>query len=314
MERATLRAMIEEAVRAPSSHNSQPWLFEMRGGGVILHADRTRALPVADPHDRELVISCGCALLTLRVAAAERGFGTTVTVLPDAADEDVLASVTFGGPGERALGELFPFIPVRRTWRRRFGGHALSADTIAALAAAATPEGAWLVALETAAAREAAARLVERGDESLWADPRWRREMAQWMHPRRQGDGLSVPWLALPMARAVIRTFDRGDGEGARDRDLALHSPLLAVLGTAGDGVADHLAAGQALQRVLLSAARLGLQASFLNQPIQVGELRGDLAGVCGRPGHPQILLRLGLPQETIAATPRRPLDEVVWG
>jgi hypothetical protein len=29
-------------------------------------ADRTRALPVTDPEDRELTISCGCALFNLR--------------------------------------------------------------------------------------------------------------------------------------------------------------------------------------------------------------------------------------------------------
>ena len=34
---------------------------------VELLADRTRALPVNDPQDRELTISCGCALFNLRV-------------------------------------------------------------------------------------------------------------------------------------------------------------------------------------------------------------------------------------------------------
>ena len=40
---------------------------------VDLLADRTRALPVNDPEDRELTISCGCALFNLRVAAAAAG-------------------------------------------------------------------------------------------------------------------------------------------------------------------------------------------------------------------------------------------------
>lgn len=69
----SIRSMLEAAVRAPSSHNTQPWLFAVRPDGIALYADRTRALPVNDPHDRELTVSCGAALLQLRVAAAAAG-------------------------------------------------------------------------------------------------------------------------------------------------------------------------------------------------------------------------------------------------
>ncbi|NOT32243.1 MAG: hypothetical protein HOP15_17495 [Planctomycetes bacterium] len=51
--------LLELATRAPSSHNTQPWLFRARGDSIELHADRTRALPINDPHDRELTIRCG---------------------------------------------------------------------------------------------------------------------------------------------------------------------------------------------------------------------------------------------------------------
>ena len=46
--------LIEQATRAPSSHNTQPWLFRVSAEAVEVHADRSRALPVNDPHDREL--------------------------------------------------------------------------------------------------------------------------------------------------------------------------------------------------------------------------------------------------------------------
>ena len=37
-------------------------MFRLDGRTVDVLADRTRALPVGDPHDRQLIISCGCAL------------------------------------------------------------------------------------------------------------------------------------------------------------------------------------------------------------------------------------------------------------
>ncbi len=310
--RSTLDRLIGKAILAPSSHNTQPWFFQIRDDCVRLYADRTRALPVNDPDDRELVISCGCALMNLRVAASKEGLGTSVALLPDQQDEDVLAEISFAGKADSALATLDEAIPLRRTYRKLFSERDIAADMIESLEAAGEAEGAWLVPLLGEETRAATAALVAEGDAVLWANPSWRRELAQWMHPRRSGDGLSLPWLAVPFAQIVIRSFDMGGGVGAKDSDLAEKSPLLALLGTARDGVADHLAAGQALQRVLLTAAAGGLQASYLNQPVETPGLRSRLAEIAGCNGAPQILLRLGYPEDVLPATPRRPLADVV--
>lgn len=307
--------LIAAAIRAPSSHNTQPWIFKPTADGVTLIADRTRALPVNDPEDRELTISCGCALFNMRAAAGAAGLGARVTLRADAAAvEDLLADIRLEGPTEPSLAALAAAIPDRHTYRKRFRDAPVSADTIAGLKAAADAEGAHLVPLESEAEREAVALLIAEGDRLLWANPSWRRELAAWMHPRRQGDGLTLPWLALPAARLVVRSFDMGGGVAASDRDLAAGSPLLAILTTAGDTPTDWLMAGQALQRVLLAAVDAGLQASYLNQPIQVAALRPRLAErFCGT-RTPQIVLRLGEPQEAIPPSPRRPLAAVLEG
>ena len=50
----------------------------------------------------------------------------------------------------------------------------------------------------------------------------------------------------------LVRSFDRGGGVAARDRDIAEHSPVLAILGTEREDWASWLAAGQALQNANL--------------------------------------------------------------
>lgn len=307
-----LRAIVGDAIRAPSSHNTQPWWFEIGQDRISLHADRTRALPVNDPHDRELTISCGCALFALRVAAAGQGLGATVgTVSGD--DDDLLAVVQVGdGPADERLAALAAALPARRTHRKRFGEASVEDGMRDALVQAAEAEGGWFEPVDDARRREDLAELVTEGDAAQWADPRWRRELAAWMHPRRRGDGLSLPWLAVPAAKAVVRTFDMGDGVAARDRALAEASPLMGVVGTGGDSQADWIAAGQALHRMLLVAAGAGLQASYLNQPVQVAHLRPMVAELCRTGGMPQLVLRLGRPDEDLPPSPRRDLAEVV--
>jgi len=308
----TRSRILNNAIRAPSSHNTQPWIFSLAGDDINLFADRTRALPANDPDDRELTISCGCALMALRVAAAGEGCGTRIALLPDKDDPDLLARITLNGDPESGLAPLAPLLAQRQTYRKGFDGRPVPEDARDALIAAATAEGAWLVPVEDDADRHKAADLVARGDEEQWGDPAWRRELAAWMHPRRTGDGLTLPWLTIPVAQLVVRSFDMGNGVAARDGELAEHSPLLAVLGTDGDTVADWLVTGQALQNLLLTGVHAGLQGSYLNQPVQVSRLRPELGKLAGKPGHPQILLRMGYPEEILPLSPRRRLKEVV--
>jgi hypothetical protein len=89
-----------------------------------------------------------------------------------------------------------------------------------------------------------------------------------------------------------------------------VHSPMLVVLGTEDDGPKDWLAAGQALQRVLLRARSEEVWASFLCQPLEVPELRDQVGQLCGHP-HPQVLLRLGY-ADAASPTPRRPLRSLL--
>lgn len=307
------RWMIGRAVLAPSSHNTQPWFFRLSESAIDLWADRTRALPANDPEDRELAISCGCALMNVRIAASSDGVGVQVQLLPEPEEPDLLARVSLSEQSIASAedSELAAFIETRRTYRKRFAPRAVGASALEHLIDAAKREGARLLPLSSEEARHQAAALVAEGDAAQWANSSWRRELAAWMHPRRRGDGLTVPALAVPVAQLVVRTFDMGGGVGAKDRQLAEASPLLAVLSTDSDDPRNWLRAGQALQRVLLTGCILGLQASYLNQPVQVASLRPRLQDLVGA-GFPQMLLRLGYPLEEIPPAPRRALDDVI--
>lgn len=307
-------ALVGKAVLAPSSHNSQPWFFLLGQPHVDLLADRTRSLPVNDPHGRELAISCGCALMNLLLAAAAEGFHVENRLFPDPSEPDWLARVSLTrDPVERVPeADLARCIDLRRTCRTRFESRPVAQEVIDAMVGEASAEGAWLRPLPTPEMRDRMIALVVEGDALQWADPDWRRELAAWMHTRSEGDGLTVSALTAPVAQMVVRNFDMGINVGSKDRVLAESSPLIAVLGTPGDTPRDWLVAGQALQRVLLVACARGLRASYLNQPIQCVALRPKVRELVGGEGYPQILLRFGYAPNPLTPAPRRPLDEVI--
>lgn len=122
------------------------------------------------------------------------------------------------------------------------------------------------------------------------------------MQTPRKGEGLTVP--AAPVSRIAVRLFDMGKRTAVMHRKLFEGSPLVAVLGTDRDRPTDWLHAGQALERILLRGAREGVQASYLNQPIQVAKLRPSLGQLLGARGFPQLRLRLGFEPEAIRPAP----------
>ncbi|WP_240777800.1 hypothetical protein [Nonomuraea basaltis] len=76
-----------------------------------------------------------------------------------------------------------------------------------------------------------------------------------------------------------------------------------------GDRPLHWLRAGQALQRVLLVATKHGLSASFLNQPLDLRDMRRR-RDPYHRRGHPQMIIRLGYGPH-VARSPRRPATEL---
>jgi hypothetical protein len=318
-----LRFILNYAVLAPSGHNTQPWLFRLSGEQIELYCDRARSLPVADPHEREMIISCGAALFYLRVALAHHGFDHELKTLPDPGLPELLARIRITGRREETVEErtLFNAIPLRRTCRLPFSGVAVQQSVQSGLRRAALREGAWLHIIRGGPARIAAADLIAEGDRIQLRDKRYRQELAEWVRAADAPghDGIPPQALGMPswaesvdgLVRFALRAFNTSLIRARQDRRLALASPVLAVLGTATDTRGDWLSAGQALARVLLRAAAVGLSASFLNQPIEVLSLRGTLQDLVGGRGYPQLLLRLGYGQPT-APTPRRSTRDVL--
>lgn len=305
-----MNAMVEAAVRAPSSHNTQPWLFEVKPGCVDVWADRTRALPVNDPFDRELTISCGAALFNLELAAWSLGFEPIVASFPDPSDLDCVARVTFGtATSESAVRrKLYATIDLRHTTREPFAPDDL-ADLRPALAAAA---GDHDVHLLLDVDREMLAEFVAEGDRAQFADPHWRRELASWMHPRRRGEGLAVPEILGLASRAVVTVANLGKSTARSDAGLIAAAPLVAVLTTDTDDANCWLEAGRALQHLLLVAAAEGVQAGYENQPCQVAAVRSRFDAALGGQGFAQLIVRLGRHDHQRYRSPRRPLDAVL--
>lgn len=310
--RRLLADCIHSATAAPSLHNSQPWLFRIRGSEVEVYADPARRLQVLDTDGREQLISVGAAVFTLRLALRQAGYASDVALFPKPNDVDLVAAVkvthsAMVTPGVEALAAA---IPRRHTSRWPFARTSVPADVLDHLRDVARWENAVL-AEAGPAARAAILAMTRSADRLLHARPGYRDEVTRWTGGGLRVDG--VPgWAVGPWDAR----------EGVPIRDFAELSPLprpsatfepdptILVLATAGDRRRDWVRAGQALQRVLLEATRKGLATTPISQPVEVPVVRRLLleprAGLTV-----QMVLRIGYGAQA-GRTPRRPLSEVL--
>lgn len=173
--------VVAAAVWAPSVHNTQPWWFRADGQEISLYVDAGRQLMVADPRGREMMISCGAALFTARLALRSLGYIPGTCVLPDPAR---------------------PLLVARVSWQRRAaaagsssgcsarcggGGHTAAVSipcrcrrTCLPCCKRAERDGAMLRIIDGEPSRAVLAAAVETAEHALRADGVYGRELAAW--------------------------------------------------------------------------------------------------------------------------------------
>jgi nitroreductase len=302
------------AILAPSLHNSQPWRFRLVGDEVHVLADPGRTPPVADAGGWAVRIACGAATYNLQLALAVSGHPMDVRWRPDPTERAMMATLRPAAPKPPTplQQRLFRAIPNRHSNRRPFHPSPVPPEARIAMLAAVADEDAWLELVVGQVPVAAVGEIAHAANRVLQRNPAYAAELASWTRRHHEAvDGVPSDaggFSGEPKDLLPQRPFSDVVRTAGQDFEA---EPLIAVLGTAGDTPGDHLHAGYALQRLLLTITDHGLASSMLSQPIEVPSAREQLRIALGRYGTPQMVLRVGY-GDPAAATPRRPLADVI--
>lgn len=307
-----IRFLLRYAVLAPSSHNSQPWLFHIRGSEVRVYADASRWLAVADPDQRELHISLGCAIENLIVAAEYFGFGHRVRYAQGESSEGAAAVVTLASgvaPSGVRGPELFDAIRLRKTNHGVYEPRTVPEHVLERLRGAVVEPDLEVHLSDDPALKAAVHDLVVRADAAQFADPAWREELGCWI-----GRGaFGAPWVRAKLAQLAVTWLDLGGATARRDTRILMSAPVFGIVLSRASHRAAWIRAGQAFERICLTATLHGLVLQPVSQIVQVPETRERLQELL--PDRGAIALqtfRLGYAEPERDHTPRRPIEEVI--
>jgi hypothetical protein len=313
------RELVRLATLAASSHNTQPWLFRTTADSVMILPDRTRRCPVVDPDDAHLYKSLGCAAENLVHAASMQGHLAEVHY--DATADAVVAHLR-ESPGLEPT-ELSRALVTRQCTKSPYDGSAVAPEHLRELERAATGDGVRCLVLTEHSEKAAVSELVERGNRAQLTDDAFRRELLTWIrfNPRaalETRDGLAgrvngQPPLPTVLGRLLTPLVVTASAQAKADRTRLESSAGVAVFLTTTDRPASWVQAGRAYERFSLKADLLDIRSAFINQPIEVRDLRGELRAVLGVSDHPQLMVRFGhAPRGPYSL--RRPVDDVLIG
>ena len=309
-EQATF--LLRYAILAPSSHNSQPWTFEVRGDEIRIAADESRWLDAADPDKRELYISVGCAVENCCVAAERFGFDPQVAYHdPESADHVATVTLGEGEPANPRPAALFDALTTRATSHDVFDTEPLAAGARERLESLVREDDVTCHLVDDPELKDAISELQAEADRRQMDDPEYRAELGHWI-----GNGaLGSSWLAARVGQLVVTHLDIGNREAAKNSQLVQSAPVVAVLTTAADDPTARVRTGQAFERMALLASTEDVAVHPMSQTLERPEMRERLERrLPDGAGRPQHLVRLGYADGEPEHTPRWPLETFLAG
>ena len=232
---AELAGLLRIAGRSPSPHNTQPWAPRVVDGAVELAVVPSRTLPAGDPSARDLILALGAWTESFAIAAAARGWGVEVDLLPDLGR---LADLPLHGPADhdRPVACLrltdrpdpTPFTPEDVRGRAVARGALRAAPrALDDVSAARMPPWLSLRRLDESVMRG----LTQLGFAYTVSRPSIAEELVRWLrlspeHPGYWRDGMTDRMLGVPAPLARIAA--------PFTRRRRLRDPALAVAGAIG--------------------------------------------------------------------------------
>lgn len=310
--------MVEKAIRAPSGHNAQPWLFRINDKSIEIHPNYDKTLPVVDFDNREFFISLGCATENLCIAASQKGYDSDVSI-----NEEGIITIELIQNQQAVPDPLFHQIDVRQTNRSVFNGEIVPVDSIDILKAIPVPHGINIHFYDNGTAEfDTISSFVYRGNIIQMQNKAFKEELRGWMrynkkHQDETRDGLSYAVFGAPnLPKFIIKPIMTNaldeNTQNKGDKKKLQSASHLVLFTTDNNFIENWINLGRYFERVLLKSTEMGIVHSYFNQPNELRELSAQMAESLNIPDeNTTVLIRLGY-GEKLPYSKRKSVEEVL--
>lgn len=335
---------LQAGMAAPSSHNVQPWSFEIIDDRTaLLFLDPARLLPHTDPPGRQVMISQGTFLEMAKIGGTMAGLRVTHTIFPEGMGADLfsgqrpIARIVADFDSSVREEDLAEHIPKRLTDRREYENHPLPMIARTGLIEEAQRFSSRLDIIQDSTDVRKIRELAEQGmrieSDTFHTNEEsriWFRVTDDEIYEHRDGVSLrgnGISGLRLFVAKNFFISGDPESFHSRSNRDAGVNllkqalesTATFLTLTTETNTMRDQLMAGRDYLRLQLRATGHGIHLQPISQILQeYPEMNGPreeyerLSGT-SKKGKVQMLLRAGVGTEEFHS-PRRSLVHLIRG
>ena len=318
-----LEFLLRFAVLAPSSHNSQPWRFEVRDNLILVSPERARALPESDKNNRQLYISLGAAIENIITAADFYNLKYNLRYFPGEFP-NAAAVILFEDFGADSFllpkdhGDMLAMTS-RHTNRNKYTNEELPASFVKRLCAMSNDD----LRVDILSAGKVKDRIAEIVSDALieaMDDKNFRRELSGYVKSNITSSKIGMPMFGFGMptpvsffASLILHMFNVN--RLSRKNDDALlneHTPHFAIISSRSDDPESWMMAGRLFQSMALLAERKNVKTAPMAAAIQIGDHYRKIMDALHTDFRPQFFFRMGYCDDAMPHSPRLLAEDVI--
>ncbi len=315
------RTMVQAAAKAPSGHNTQPWLFGIKDNYITIYPDMSESLPVVDPDNRELYISLGAAIKNLCLEASRLGYESVVAIdkVENKITIELIRSYNLN------INTLSNYIDKRQSNKQVYNYQTISSDKIEILKNTPLSQSTNLYIISREEPLFAELReYIRKGNEIQMNDKDFKDELIDFMRfnkkeIKKKPSGLAYyiigsPALPRCIAKPIVKSFLNPSAQNKSDLKKIDSSSHLALFTIKKNTIEEWINVGQDLQHFLLETSNLGISNAYMNQPCEVAELATNMQKHISliNNEYPVLLLRIGYTDTTAPYSPRKSIESII--
>jgi nitroreductase len=312
-----LKEIVRLAAYAPSSHNTQPWLFKIKGKMIELLPNMKRALTKSDPANRELYLSLGAAYENM--IKASRAYGLSFEGKFATGGTRCAGNITFKNLwATKEDTETLKSIVNRHANRSNFENREIPEKFLNKISSLKS-DGIRIHITKEKELRSKISEVVKKATKEAFLDKNFTDELSEWIKPglKKYKDGMPGYNIGVPLPISLFMPFaikyiNLSSAQVKMAEPMLNTASVFVTLSTATDNENDWLKVGRLFEEIFLEAEKEGIKIGAFGAPIEIGEHYQDLQKELETEERPQMFFRMGYSKDIPIPSPRLDLDDVV--
>ena len=306
--------MLNFAILAPSSHNTEPWKFKINKNELEISADFSKYLPESDKDKRMIYVSLGCAAANILISAGYFGLGCEIIY---SAENGVKIIFAENAACANVEANLFKEIKNRRTNRNFYKKENIPEKYLSEFK---NYNNHLEINVDFVLDKNLKAEIAEimgQGMKKIMSQKPFRRELADWLrtnltlkHDGMPGNGHKMNLFTSILAPHILRNIDVSEVEKQKAVKRVLNFPALGIISSKEDNAINFIYAGEVFEKITLAVKLCEMDTAIMVAIIEDAESRMKLQKILNISYLPQMFFGFGYAEKPAPKSPRRKLKK----